>query len=151
MFQERLEAVLIVDDAPHFRDSVRLLLRSFGFQVATARDGQEALDYLKNRPLPNLIILDLCMPGMNGYRFREEQLSDTSLASIPVIVASSEANAEEEEALRGVGAFFSKGTNPMVLVGLVQKHCHSESLCTSGGGRDVSLGERDGYVGDEGR
>jgi hypothetical protein len=81
---------------------------------------------------------------MNGYRFREVQLRDPSLASIPVIVSSSEANAEDEEALRGIGAFFPKGTNPMGLIRLVQKHCRSESLCASDGGRDVSLGERDG-------
>jgi CheY-like chemotaxis protein len=128
MFQERLCTILIVDDAPHVRDSLSLLLRSFGYQAATAGDGQEALDYLKHHPPPSLIVLDLCMPRMNGFRFREEQLRDPSLASIPVIVASSEAR---EDTLPGVVAVFPKGTNPMVLVRLVQAHCQAQAPGTS--------------------
>jgi CheY-like chemotaxis protein len=138
MPQERLSTILMVDDAPHVRDSVTLLLRSFGYQVATAGDGQEALDFLKHHPPPSLIVLDLCTPRMNGLHFREEQLRDPGLASIPVIVASSEAS---EETLPGIVAVFPKGTSPMGLVRLVQAHCPAQPPGTTGD-QDVPLGDR---------
>ena len=56
--------------------------------MESARDGVEALDYVHRHPLPCLIILDLMMPRMNGWRFRSEQKSDPYLAKCPVVVVS---------------------------------------------------------------
>jgi CheY-like chemotaxis protein len=69
------------------RENLRDLLVDAGCDVVTARDGVEALSMLRSGGrLPCLIVLDLMMPAMNGYKFRALQLGDPALASIPVVV-----------------------------------------------------------------
>lgn len=81
--------ILIVDDDPDLRELMSDLLASHGYAVETAADGQEALDYLhSSRASPSLIILDLMMPRMDGWEFREHQRADPELARIPVVVFS---------------------------------------------------------------
>src|SRR5580692_10864757 len=91
MFSKGLpgKTILVVDNDEAIRDALRLFLIGEGFAVATADNGQEALDQLgANRPAPDLILLDLMMPVKNGYEFRQEQLQEPALACIPVIVFS---------------------------------------------------------------
>ena len=79
-------SILLVDDDPNIRALLSDMLIHAGYVVATAADGQVALEYLRNAPLPHLILLDLMMPGMNGLQFRVAQVNDARLAAIPVIV-----------------------------------------------------------------
>src|SRR5262249_54528359 len=67
------EHVLIVDDAPLTREALALLLNTEGFVVAEAGDGAEALLRLRSGRLPSLVLLDLLMPGMDGWRFLAER------------------------------------------------------------------------------
>jgi excisionase family DNA binding protein len=86
--------VLVIDDEQLVRDSVSDFLTDEGHQVQVAADGDEAMSLLASAPrLPDLIILDLKMPRLNGWRFRERQLGDARLAAIPVIVVTSVAEA----------------------------------------------------------
>ena len=62
------------------------MLRTAGFRVATAGDGRQALRYLRENEPPSCIVLDLLMPVMDGWEFREHQLADAALASIPVLI-----------------------------------------------------------------
>jgi DNA-binding response OmpR family regulator len=79
--------VLIVDDEADIRDAVSELLSDEGYEVLGASDGDEALE--KARAFhPSLVLLDLMMPGMNGWEFRARQKGDPELASIPVVVVS---------------------------------------------------------------
>lgn len=80
--------ILVVDDNQDTRDALRRLLQIRGHPVVTARDGQDALAYLRNGGTACLIILDLYMPRVDGRLFRAAQLGDASLARIPVIVFS---------------------------------------------------------------
>lgn len=80
--------ILIVDDDQAAIDSLSDILTDEGYTVASARDGKEALKYLRSNPLPRLIILDLFMPEMDGWEFRREQLNDTSIDGVPVIVVT---------------------------------------------------------------
>jgi CheY-like chemotaxis protein len=83
--------VLIVEDDADLREMMAQLLVLEGFQVATASNGREALDYLRrvhNGETPNLILLDLMMPVMDGWEFRRKQQADPRLAKLPVIVLS---------------------------------------------------------------
>lgn len=82
--------ILIVDDEPDLLALMQDILLVSGYQVATARNGREALDYLLNNPRPALIFLDLTMPIMNGLTFLQELHSGDhpSLAKIPVVVIS---------------------------------------------------------------
>jgi CheY-like chemotaxis protein len=80
-------AILLVDDDADVRESIRDALADEGYRVTTAANGREALHLLKNEDLrPDLILLDIMMPEMDGWAFRGEQLKDPKLVSIPVIV-----------------------------------------------------------------
>ena len=83
--------VLIVEDDADLREMMAQLLLLEGFHVATASNGREALDYLDravNGETPNLILLDLMMPVMDGWEFRRKQQANPRLAQLPVIVLS---------------------------------------------------------------
>lgn len=83
--------VLVVDDETDIRQALAEVLTSEGYQVVDARDGQEALDKARQYQ-PELVLLDLMMPRMNGWEFRRQQKGDRALARIPVVVLSAFAN-----------------------------------------------------------
>ena len=83
-----MAAVLLVDDNGEVLDAQRALLESAGYVVEVATDGAEALHLLRNGFRPSVILLDIMMPGIDGFQFREMQMSIPELAPIPVIVYS---------------------------------------------------------------
>jgi CheY-like chemotaxis protein len=79
--------VLVVDDETDIREAVAELLAEEGYEVLNAGDGAEALR--KARAFhPSVVLLDLMMPGMNGWEFCAERKGDPDLQDIPVIVLS---------------------------------------------------------------
>ena len=86
---EQKAEVLIVEDEKDTRCAMRELLDLYGFSVAEASNGLEALEYLRRGARPSIILLDLMMPVMDGLQFREQQLRDPALANIPVIAVCS--------------------------------------------------------------
>lgn len=80
--------ILVIDDDGDLRALMAELLEQRGYLVATAADGQEALDLMGREPLPCLIILDLMMPGMDGWEFRTRQRADPRLRGIPILILS---------------------------------------------------------------
>ena len=80
--------ILVVEDDEDAREAMVALLQMKGYRAVPAGNGQEALDYLRQAPVPDLIILDLWMPVMDGWQFRIEQVKDPRLAEIPVIVVT---------------------------------------------------------------
>jgi CheY-like chemotaxis protein len=99
-------SVLIVDDDVDIREALMDTLEEKGFHVITASHGLEALALLKAMPvLPAIILLDLMMPVLDGYRFLEAQRRDPELASIPVAVITAGHGVDRErlgEAVRVV-------------------------------------------------
>jgi len=82
-------AVLIVDDDSDVRSALSELLEEEGFSVAGVPSGREALALLRGGGVhPAVILLDLMMPGMDGWDFRSEQLRDPKLAAVPVVIVS---------------------------------------------------------------
>lgn len=79
--------VLVVDDESDIREAVSELLEDEGYEVVSARDGAEALRKAHEFH-PSLVLLDLMMPGMNGWEFRARQKDDPELSRIPVIILS---------------------------------------------------------------
>jgi CheY-like chemotaxis protein len=81
--------ILIVDDDSDVRSALSEMLEEEGFSVTGAPNGREALARLRSgRVHPAVILLDLMMPGMDGWDFRHEQLRDPRLATVPVVVVS---------------------------------------------------------------
>ena len=81
--------VLIIDDDPSIRQSMKDTLEIQGYEVTTAKDGMEGIKTLVSTPkLPCLILLDLMMPGMNGWGFLDFQRNNPKFAGVPVIVCS---------------------------------------------------------------
>lgn len=112
--------LLVVEDDRDIRDAVVEILQDEGYEVAAASDGQEALDHLRSgAPRPDLILLDLMMPVMSGYQFRQEQLAIPELASIPVLVITADVNARAKvESLKAAG-FVQKPLKIQPLLGRV--------------------------------
>lgn len=80
--------ILVVDDDTDLRAMVVELLELEGYRAIAASHGQEALDLLRQGIRPGLILLDMMMPVMDGWRFRAEQKKDPNLARIPVVVCT---------------------------------------------------------------
>ncbi|HEY7370976.1 MAG TPA: response regulator [Polyangia bacterium] len=82
-------AILIVDDDNDVRSALSEMLEEEGFSVEGAHNGREALARLRDSTVhPAVILLDLMMPGMDGWDFRSEQMRDPKLATVPVVVVS---------------------------------------------------------------
>jgi signal transduction histidine kinase len=86
--------LLVVEDDDDIRDTLVSLLSMEGFRVAGCSNGHEALEWLRSSPKPDLILLDLRMPVMDGWQFRVAQKSDPQLASIPAIALSADSTAK---------------------------------------------------------
>ncbi len=99
---DRFPRIAIVDDNPDVRRLVRRILQSQGnYELFEAANGIEAVDLIR-RELPNLVILDLMMPEMDGYGVMDALQSDPSTAQIPIIVITAkELTPAEKERLRG--------------------------------------------------
>jgi CheY-like chemotaxis protein len=82
------KTALIVDDDPAIVDGLAEYLGHDGYWIVGAADGAEALALLNNGVRPDVIVLDLLMPGMDGWDFRMAQLNKPSLATIPVVIIS---------------------------------------------------------------
>ena len=80
--------ILIVDDDSGSRTALANVLRDEGFDVVAVDNGDAALEQLRSSSPPRLIVLDLMMPGMDGWDLRHEQKRDPKLADIPVIAVS---------------------------------------------------------------
>lgn len=78
--------ILIVEDDRDIRDVLAEILADEGYHVLLAGDGCEGLDRLREGPAPALILLDLMMPRMDGFQFREEQLKHIDWREIPIVL-----------------------------------------------------------------
>ena len=80
--------ILIVDDSPTERHVLVDLLTKNGYQVITAENGEEGVEKAK-RELPDLILMDVVMPGLNGYQATRTLTRDEATKHIPIIVCTS--------------------------------------------------------------
>jgi CheY-like chemotaxis protein len=100
--------VLVIDDAPNILDLVQAVLQQEGYEVITAIDGRSALEQIKITE-PDLILLDLFMPVMNGYKFIEQfQQRDQQSGSIPIILLTAHKLTQDEIERLGVVGYLQK-------------------------------------------
>jgi signal transduction histidine kinase len=88
--------ILLVEDDHGIRQAIHQLLEEEGYAVVPARNGRDALERLHAGSLPDLIVLDLRMPVMDGWEFRAVQKNDPNLATIPVLAVSADGSAKAE-------------------------------------------------------
>jgi signal transduction histidine kinase len=86
--------ILVVEDDRQILAIVSLLLEDEGYEIVTASDGRQALARLREGANPDLIILDLMLPSLDGWEFRAIQRADPDLARIPVLAVSADASAK---------------------------------------------------------
>jgi two-component system response regulator MprA len=116
-----VSAILVVEDDLDVRLSLVEVLEDEGYSVASASDGVEALDYLRVRPAPRLILLDLMMPRMDGFQFRSAQMNDRAIAEIPVAVVTADERVGQRALAMAAHGFLRKPVKLTDLLALVQR------------------------------
>ena len=112
--------ILFVDDEPHIQLVVGDQLRLEGHEVVAATSGEEALQALKLTP-PDLIILDISMPGMTGLALLKKLSGPDGKPRYPILVFSARANMEQFFTSTGVEGFLAKTSDPGQLVAEVRR------------------------------
>jgi CheY-like chemotaxis protein len=113
--------ILIIEDDPDLREMMAQMLSLEGFRAETAANGREALQYLSRGDIPDVILLDLMMPVMDGWEFRRRQRQDPALAPLPVVVLSA-LDAPRAADLGGT-AYLKKPLDFDRLLDLVRRYC----------------------------
>lgn len=108
--------VLIVDDTPENIQVLMAILNN-DYLIIAARNGAKALDLANMDPVPDLILLDVRMPGMDGFEVCEKLKSDVKTCGIPVIFVTTMAAEEDERKGRALGAvdYITKPYSPSLL------------------------------------
>jgi CheY-like chemotaxis protein len=119
--------ILLVEDDDGIRQMVRDVLGDEGYAVEIAVEGQAALSYLQGcKQLPQLILLDLVMPGMDGLQFLQVQQNDPRLTNVPVLLFSA-ASALEQVARTFSAAYFPKPFDVTTLLTMVNHYVARQS------------------------
>jgi CheY-like chemotaxis protein len=115
--------ILVVEDDADVRGALAVVLESQGYDVVEAGDGHEALRRLRSGASVCLILLDIFMPGMDGWTFRTEQMKDPALAGIPVLVITADSSAARTALAGGAISAMTKPIEFDRLLRLVEQHC----------------------------
>ncbi len=115
--------ILLIDDHPLTRESLSMMLAAAGYCVALASNGADALQRLREHRRPDLILLDLSTPVLDGHDFCLKQRQDNTLASIPILIFSDADGAEEEAAALGAAGFLQKPVDAGRLLDAVRRCC----------------------------
>lgn len=95
--------VLIAEDEPHLVESLTFILSREGYEVSTAFDGEAALQELWASP-PDLVILDVMLPKVNGFDILKKIRSHARLESLPVMVLTAKGQSQDRETAADIGA-----------------------------------------------
>ena len=115
--------VLIVDDVDATRTGLAQLLQLLGYETEEAANGVEGIERLRNNPRIGVVVLDLVMPKGDGFWLREEQLKDSLVANVPVIVfTGAETNDVLTQALR-VTEVLHKPVSADALCEAINRYC----------------------------
>ena len=117
--QEEQEQVviLVVDDEDEIRTVLRLMLTSAGYEVREAEDGESALESVHKDP-PDLILLDVLMPRMDGFEVCRRVRADSETAHIPILIlsAKTDSRSRQEGMLAGATEYLTKPQSAVQLI-----------------------------------
>lgn len=119
--QTARETVLVVDDTPENLGTLGEILRPF-YQVRLANSGQRALDICAAEPRPDIVLLDVAMPLMDGYQVLERLRADAATQSIPVVFVTGMNSVDDEERglERGAVDYITKPVRPRIVLARVR-------------------------------
>ncbi len=117
--------VLLVEDDPQIADAITTVLEDDGCRVVAVPNGQEAWDQLEGGLIPSVILLDLMMPVMDGWQFREAQARDQRFAGIPVVVLTAHADARQAALRMGATGWLGKPLDLHDLLATVRDPAYS--------------------------
>jgi twitching motility two-component system response regulator PilH len=114
--------VLIVDDSPSQLMGMKRIIEKLGHETITAEDGQQGVDVAK-KELPDLILMDVVMPNLNGFQATRSIAKDASTSHIPVIlVTTKDQETDKVWGIRqGAKAYLTKPVNEAALIKLVKE------------------------------
>jgi len=114
--------ILLVDDEPELLEMVKIRLEANNYEVITASDGQEGLDKAK-REKPDIIILDIMLPRMDGYKVCGLLKADTRHNKIPIIMFTARAQESDEKLGKELGAdaYITKPFESVELLGKINE------------------------------
>ena len=124
-----LKCILCVEDEPEMIDLMRLILGRRGFEVKGAAGGIEGLDMIRQEP-PDLILLDLMMPDMDGWEVYQQIKADEKTKNIPVIVVTAKAQSIDKVLglhIAKVDDYITKPFSPQDLMNSVDKVLKSKT------------------------
>lgn len=104
----RGRSLLVVEDEEITREGLAYILRREGYQVTVAADGQAALDVLRAGPAPDLIILDMLLPVLDGWVFLKLLAREERLSGVPILVATATTLNREWAEAHGCAGFIRK-------------------------------------------
>lgn len=115
--------ILVVEDEPENRLFIGLMLRTEGFDVSEAEDGPTALQMLEDGNSPDLILLDVMMPGLNGWQVYERLQQHEGWAKIPVVMLTALAQRSDVERAvsLGVDGYLTKPFEPADLIHTIEE------------------------------
>jgi CheY-like chemotaxis protein len=121
--KENKQTILVVDDAPANIDLLSSIL-SPHYKIKGAVNGEKALKIAHKTAQPDLILLDIIMPGMSGHEVCKQLKQDPVTAMIPVIFITAKTSAEDEQAGLELGAvdYITKPFNPVIVAARVRSH-----------------------------
>jgi CheY-like chemotaxis protein len=117
------QTILVIDDEPDILKVTSIRLRKLGYNVLTAVDGKQGLDVIRSE-IPDLVLLDMVMPFMNGAEVCERVRNDNALKHIPIILFTASGTAAvTDEKIKKLGAddYIIKPFEPEELAGKVEK------------------------------
>jgi len=115
---------MVIEDDVDVRDALVEVLSDNGYTTIQASNGQEAIELLRSAlPMPTLILLDVMMPVMDGWEFRNAQRADASIAEIPVVVLTAHANAQRTAEQMAAAGFLKKPVTLEALLETIDKFC----------------------------
>lgn len=115
--------ILVVDDDTDIREALREMLSEEGYDVAEAKDGLAALEYLRASPAPALILLDWNMGRMSGAQFMVAVAHEPPLGDIPVVLLTADLRAAEKASSHGFVSYLKKPIDFEAFFAIVAHYC----------------------------
>jgi len=125
------KTILVVDDEPDVQNLAKMILERAGYQIITASNGVEGEETAKAKT-PDLILLDVIMPGKNGYEVCKALRGEPKTVHIPIIIFSASGSRSTRDAALEAGAndFLQKPFTIKALTEIVEKNLRGEGTTT---------------------